>query len=1197
MASSSSSPPPPPPSSHHADSSSSFSGKWEYDVFLCFRGDTRHSFTSHLSAAFRDRQVNFFIDNMLNKTESIDELTSVLKRCALSVVIFSEKFPDSSWCLDEVATISQSMTKFRHRVLPVFYRVDSSDVSGDSGSYAKTIERKYGARASKFWDRKRWMDALKVVANIAGYTSEAIKIESELVEAIVNCVQNTLLEMSPRVKPDNLIGIDFRVDEVVELLAMDTNDFRIIELWGMGGVGKTTLAKACYQRVISTVEGIKYHFVGDINQRDAMETRMEEMITKLYSTLLSESNLTYDNLLFDERKRRLSHLRVFLVFDDVENLSQIERLLLGNHLSSTHLFAPGSRIILTTRNKMVVGNVGAKIYHVDCLSHIESLQLFQLHAFGESRPSDDLMGLSSRAVSYCQGCPLAIKVVGGALIGKSRDYWVSFLSDMRQIPTPEIRHVLMRSYNALGGKEIQSLFLDIACFFYGTNKSLVTKYSPAYHLLEVLIDKSLCTCVVERTRERIQVHALLRELAWSIVNDESIKLENPTRLNNLGDIQKLLTKKSLPSLQGGSTAQGIYLDLSKASEIDVEANVFEGMTSLRFLAIIYSGNKEGAPKIHVPYDAFTTLPDSLRWLQWQKFPSKSLPSSFTPKNLVALSLEYSPILKRCWDVEPELANLVFLNLSHCINLVAIPDLSGSPKLEFLGLLGCKSLVELPSHVGDLNKLEVLDLRRCANLTILPPRLNSKFLKHFFLSQCPKVTRCPEIDSRELMILDLEQTPVRALPLAIYNIKEGGCLSLSGRHITCFPAISTSLDLLGLTFTLITEMNCYDDHQLGSLPRFSALELVANLQLKSLPKHLWSMVSRSLLIHYCPSIETLPEIFHPVTGFANIYIKGCLNLKSFPTSINNLKSLQLLGLDNTDIESLPPAIVELDQLTDLELPNNKRLKFLPCDIHKLAKLSYLNLSSCTKIKFLPELPPSLLTLCVSGCTLLQALPSNADKLRFKDLYFEDCPQLDPDLPQQVMLNFYDLAASDLHPKGVLQHSGSELPTWFDYKSSNHASDSCMMVQFTLPNCTTERRIKGIAFGLVCSLDIGEVDISVTCDCNIGNIAAAASWCSPSFGFGQDSQSDNVYIWYDKNLLGETKKGVILIREEADPWYERYAGLQGSFRFSLQPSIGQDPEKLRRIKIKSIGVSLLLSEQKNGAQGMLAVSKNKGKEVQE
>ncbi|CAI0375379.1 unnamed protein product [Linum tenue] len=563
----------------------------------------------------------------------------------------------------------------------------------------------------------------------------------------------------------------------------------------MGGVGKTTLAKACYQRVISTVEGIKYHFVGDINQRDAMETRMEEMITKLYSTLLSESNLTYDNLLFDERKRRLSHLRVFLVFDDVENLSQIERLLLGNHLSSTHLFAPGSRIILTTRNKMVVGNVGAKIYHVDCLSHIESLQLFQLHAFGESRPSDDLMGLSSRAVSYCQGCPLAIKVVGGALIGKSRDYWVSFLSDMRQIPTPEIRHVLMRSYNALGGKEIQSLFLDIACFFYGTNKSLVTKYSPAYHLLEVLIDKSLCTCVVERTRERIQVHALLRELAWSIVNDESIKLENPTRLNNLGDIQKLLTKKSLPSLQ---------------------------------------------------------------------------------------------------------------------------------------------------------------------------------------SQCPKVTRCPEIDSRELMILDLEQTPVRALPLAIYNIKEGGCLSLSGRHITCFPAISTSLDLLGLTFTLITEMNCYDDHQLGSLPRFSALELVANLQLKSLPKHLWSMVSRSLLIHYCPSIETLPEIFHPVT-----------------------------------------AIVELDQLTDLELPNNKRLKFLPCDIHKLAKLSYLNLSSCTKIKFLPELPPSLLTLCVSGCTLLQALPSNADKLRFKDLYFEDCPQLDPDLPQQVMLNFYDLAASDLHPK-VFKH---------------------------------------------------------------------------------------------------------------------------------------------------------------------------------
>ncbi|CAN0892253.1 TMV resistance protein N [Linum grandiflorum] len=87
-----------------------YTGEWDYDVFLCFRGDdTRHGFTSHLMAALSDRKIRTFIDDKLEKTKSIDELISILEKSALSVVVFSEKFADSVWCLEEVATIARKM--------------------------------------------------------------------------------------------------------------------------------------------------------------------------------------------------------------------------------------------------------------------------------------------------------------------------------------------------------------------------------------------------------------------------------------------------------------------------------------------------------------------------------------------------------------------------------------------------------------------------------------------------------------------------------------------------------------------------------------------------------------------------------------------------------------------------------------------------------------------------------------------------------------------------------------------------------------------------------------------------------------------------------------------------------------------------------------------------------------------------------
>ncbi|CAL1361333.1 unnamed protein product [Linum trigynum] len=403
----------------------------------------------------------------------------------------------------------------------------------------------------------------------------------------------------------------------------------------------------------------------------------------------------------------------------------------------------------------------------------------------------------------------------------------------------------------------------------------------------------------------------------------------------------------------------------------LEANAFEGMDSLTFLKFHTFHYGIESKKIQLPYGGLDSLPDGLRWLHWDGYPSKSLPAKFYPQHLFHLIIRGSPI-KKCWEGfdQPKLVNPAVLDLSNCPNLTAIPDLSCSLKLEELHLPGCKRLVEVPSHVQYLDRLITLDLSNCVNLKSLPSKLNSKVLKHVRINNYPKVKHCPDINSEELMELNLDATPVRELPSAVYNVKEGGSLRLFGENITDFPAISTSLREFHLSHNAMKEMTSSE-----VLPKFGSLKLGDNSQLKSLPNNLWDMVMSKLHIRGSPLLESLPDISEPVKGLSRIRISNCGSLKSLPSSINNLVSLQELDLGNTGIESLPSSIQELGLLEWIYLNNCKSLQSIPINIHKLPKLVSLILKGCGSILSLPELPSSLFELDVGGCKSLQALPSN------------------------------------------------------------------------------------------------------------------------------------------------------------------------------------------------------------------------------
>ena len=141
----------------------------KYDVFVSFRGeDIRHNFLSHLVKAFPRKQINAFVDEKLKRGDDISHsLVEAIEGSPISLVIFSENYASSRWCLEELVKIIDCQEKYGQIVIPVFYGVDPTDVRHQKKSYEFTeLEKKYEPSEVQIW-----RDALKKSANLSGIKS------------------------------------------------------------------------------------------------------------------------------------------------------------------------------------------------------------------------------------------------------------------------------------------------------------------------------------------------------------------------------------------------------------------------------------------------------------------------------------------------------------------------------------------------------------------------------------------------------------------------------------------------------------------------------------------------------------------------------------------------------------------------------------------------------------------------------------------------------------------------------------------------------------------------------------------------------------------------------------------------------------------------------------------------------------------
>ena len=364
--------------------------------------------------------------------------------------------------------------------------------------------------------------------------------DAELVQNIVEDILKSDLNQMLLPVAEDLVGINSRVEDVLKSSNIESNDdISIVGIYGLGGVGKTTIAKAIYDR-------ISYRFEEKIFLENVRENSIAEGIIHLQETLLSmisgSKNLKVHNECrgTDMINKILCQKRVLIILDDVDNLDQIKKL-----LGECDWFASGSRIIMTTREKGLLdtfGN-GVSTYQVKELDENESIELFTKHAFRSNKPNEDYSKLVNQVICYAKGLPLALVVMGADLYGRNKLQWESTLNKYERIPSKDIQKILQISYDGLDETE-QHIFCDIACFFKGYDYDDVEDILGACNLYpEFGIQKLIDKCLLTKERDTLWMHDLLQQIGREIVRQES--QGNPgqhSRLWNYDEALEVLTE-------------------------------------------------------------------------------------------------------------------------------------------------------------------------------------------------------------------------------------------------------------------------------------------------------------------------------------------------------------------------------------------------------------------------------------------------------------------------------------------------------------------------------------------------------------------------------------------------------------------------------------------------------------------------------
>ncbi|XP_006358468.2 TMV resistance protein N-like isoform X2 [Solanum tuberosum] len=515
--------------------------RYSFHVFLSFRGeDTRKNFTDHLYTALINAGIRTFRDDdEIRRGENIEsELQKGIRESKISLVVFSEDYGSSRWCLDELVNILNRRKKEGHTVLPVFYTVSPEDVQNQTGSFAKAfVNHEKRGNAESGEKRKEWMEkmekwrvALKEVAELEGMClakevdGHEAKFIQKIIKEILKRLNRTVLSV-----PSYTVGLESRVKDINSWLQDESSEVGIGMICGLGGVGKTTVAKVAYNSNYDRFDGSC--FLANVREISEKHPNGQVYLQKqIFESILKGRKDKIYNA--DEgivkMKDAIGNKKVFIVFDDVDQLDVLDSL-----IGTRDWFYPGSKILITTRcEKLLKSYERHMLFKIKELGVDESLKLFSWYAFAQDYPLEEFKMLSTEAIQHCGGLPLALYDLGSFLSGRDMEIWRSKLQKLEAIPHSRVQKNLEISYKSLDDHD-QRLFLLIASLFVGKDKDYVIKFLENSDLhptvgIQNLIDRSLISIDDEN---KVMMPPLIQDMGKEIIRRESP--DDPERLCKL----------------------------------------------------------------------------------------------------------------------------------------------------------------------------------------------------------------------------------------------------------------------------------------------------------------------------------------------------------------------------------------------------------------------------------------------------------------------------------------------------------------------------------------------------------------------------------------------------------------------------------------------------------------------------------------
>ncbi|CAN1807819.1 Disease resistance protein L6 [Linum perenne] len=996
-------------------------GEWE--VFLSFRGpDVRTSFADCLYSGLVRSKIRTFRDEEgLGKGDVIAlSLLQSIAESKIYIPIFTKTYSSSKWCLMELAKMVDCWKQEKgHVILPIFYFVNPGDVRHQTGPYKESFE--LHSQNHDPHTVQEWKNALKDVGQLKGWHVTESLGQGAIIDEVLTKVE-LYLRSNYTLVTEELVGIDSHVQEVIKLLNLgNIAGGKIVGIHGMGGIGKTTIAKAVYD-VLST-QYDKCCFLENVRDTLLKDDGVTTLQNYIISDILKDDKPVKSASEGVEMIRdRVCKYRVLIVLDNVD-----ESFKFGTVLGKLDSFSLESRFIITTTNRRVLELLREyTLYEVKEMSYDHSLQLFSKHAFRMDYPLKEYEILSEKLVRLATGVPLALEVIGSLLFDRDREFWEEKVLQLKSIPCTSsiVQEKLKLSYNELSPTEKQ-IFLDISCCFAGEDKEcpfymwVGCNFYPESGI-KTLILRSL---IKIDDKNRFWMHDHLRELGKGIVIEEDVR--NPCNRSRIWS-----NEEALNMLRKGKGTEHVEIMMVKLRDgHKLTYKKFEKLSQLRYLQV--EGGK-------LTGDFSAVMPN----LCWLRLDCYAVPTNLNMKKCVVLELLDCGVKDdwRGWNEIKIAGKLKVAKIWKCKSLTRSPDLSSCRSLEVLKFMHCNAMSG-GLDIGNLKKLKKLvlnftkirelrgDIGLLQNLAEIvvtssdfrkvPTQDAPTSLKRLSIS-CPRVPNLLELD--QLEELHFMNCDVPEIPGDLWKLPRLKTLTIDSCSIN-FTTLLQVPTQLGLPPALPPSLNRLEVRYcryLETLPNLANLSNLTDLRLEDVGvREICGLgelrMLTSLNLRKAPKLDNLDGL-ESLVLLQKVAVRQCKALRKLP-DLSNLTKLDTLSIVECWILTEIQGLSRLDQcLTHLEIGSTPclttaegieylinlkevhitRLKHLEMvtGLDRLESLESLSVLFCESIDKLPDLSrlKNLWKLDVSGCIGLTELRGLEGLESLQRLVMSDCSSI-------------------------------------------------------------------------------------------------------------------------------------------------------------------------------------------------------------